>query len=162
MLASFFCGEFLHTSHAGFIFFPRSSAASGRTTVLWIISFVLKRLLEMPSFKKKNTSYPFSLTLKKLTTQRGSTTFWRTSGISVSGATSPGLFRASCRNVLSGLEWVPLFPSCTSRRWRSRKVASCLRPFSALKLTTLLKLSERVLIAPCLWTTLLCVWVERR
>jgi len=45
------------------------------------------------------------------------------------------------RNVLSGLEWVPLFPSCTSRRWGSHKVASCLRPFSALKLTTLLKLS---------------------
>ena len=56
-------------------------------------------------------------------------------------ATSPGLFTASCRNIPSGLEWVPLFPSCTSRRWGSRKVASCLRPFSALKLTTLLKLS---------------------
>ena len=54
---------------------------------------------------------------------------------------APGLFRASCLNVLSGLEWVPLFPSYTSRRWGSRKVASCLRPFSALKLTTLLKLS---------------------
>ena len=67
--------------------------------------------------------------------------FWRTSGIWVSGATSPGLFRASCRNILSGFEWVQLFPSCTSRRWGSRKVASCLRPFSALKLTVLLKLS---------------------
>ena len=40
-----------------------------------------------------------------------------------------------------GLEWVPLFPSCTNRRWGSRKVAPWLRPFSALKLTTLLKLS---------------------
>ena len=93
------------------------------------------------AFVKKNTSYPFSLTLRKLTTQRGSSAFWRTSGISVSGATSPGLFRVSCRNVLSGSEWVPLFPSCMSRRWGSRKVASCLRPFSALKLTALLKLS---------------------
>ena len=90
------------------------------------------------AFVKKEHVLTIFLTLKKLTTQRGSTAFWRTSGISVSGATSPGLFRPSCRNVLSGLEWVPLFPSCTSRRWGSRKVASCLRPFSALKLTTLL------------------------
>ena len=36
------------------VFFPRSSAASGRTTVRWIISFVLKRLLEMPSLKKEH------------------------------------------------------------------------------------------------------------
>ena len=69
------------------------------------------------------------------------TTFWRTSGILVSGAVSPGLFRASCQNVFSGIEWVPLFLSCTNRRWGSRKVASCPRPFLALKLTTLLKLS---------------------
>ena len=27
----------------------------------------------------------------------------------------PRFIRASCRNVLSGLEWVPLFPSCTSK-----------------------------------------------
>ena len=50
-------------------------------------------------------------------TQHGSTAFWWTSGISVSGATSPSLFRASCWNVLSGLEWVALFLSCMSRRW---------------------------------------------
>ena len=37
------------------VFFPRSSEASGRTAVRWIILFVLKHLLEMPSLKK-NTS----------------------------------------------------------------------------------------------------------
>ena len=79
--------------------------------------------------------------LEKAYDTHGSTAFWRTSGLSVSGATSPGLFRASCQNILSGLKWVPLFLSCTNRRWGSCKVASCLWPFSALKLTTLLKLS---------------------
>ena len=93
------------------------------------------------AFVKKEQVLTIFFDLEKAYDIRGSTAIWRTSGISVSGVTSPGLFRASCRNVLSGLEWVPLFPSCTSRRWGSRKVASCLRPFSALKLTTLLKLS---------------------
>ena len=37
------------------VFFPRSSAALGRTTVRWIISFVFKRLLEMPSLKKNSS-----------------------------------------------------------------------------------------------------------
>ena len=55
-------------------------------------------------------------------------TFWQTSGILVSGAISPGLFSTSCLNVLSRLEWVPLCWSCMSRRWGSRKVASCLQP----------------------------------
>ena len=82
--------------------------------------------------------------------------FWRTSGISVSGATSPGLSRASCLNATSMLEWVALCLSCTSRRWGSRKVATCLLPFSALRLTILLKMSWRVQIALCSWLTL-CV-----
>ena len=93
------------------------------------------------AFVKKEHVLTIFFALKKLTTQHGSTAFWWTSGISVSGATPPGLFRASCWNALSGLEWVLLFLSGMSRRWGSRKVASCLRPISALKLTTLLKLS---------------------
>jgi len=36
------------------VFFLRSNAASGRITVHWIISFVLKHLLEMPSLKKEH------------------------------------------------------------------------------------------------------------
>ena len=86
------------------------------------------------AFIKKEHVLTISFDLEKAyDTKRGSTAFWRTSGISVSG-----LFGASCRNVLSGLEWVPLFPSCTNRRCGS-KVASCPRPFPAFKLTTLLK-----------------------
>ena len=53
--------------------------------------------------------------------KRGSTAFRRTSEISVSGATSPGLSRASCLNAASRLEWVALCLNCTSRRWGSRK-----------------------------------------
>ena len=61
---------------------------------------------------------------------RGST--W-TTGVLVSGAISPGLFRASCPKVLSGLEWAAFGQGCTSRRWGSRKVASCLQPHSVPK-----------------------------
>ena len=93
------------------------------------------------AFVKKEHVLTIFFDLEKAYDTHGSTAFWRTSGLSVSGATSPGLFRASCQNILSGLKWVPLFLSCTNRRWGSCKVASCLWPFSALKLTTLLKLS---------------------
>ena len=61
--------------------------------------------------------------------------------ISVSEAISPGLSSASCLNATSVLEQVPFCLSCTSRRWGSLKVASCLWPSSALRLTILLKLS---------------------
>ena len=85
---------------------------------------------------------------------RGSTSFWRTSGILVYGAISPGLFRASCLNIISRLKWVPPCLSCMSRRCWSRKVASCLRPCLASRSTTSIKLFCRVRTAPCLWTTL--------
>ena len=53
-----------------------------------------------------------SLSLKR-PTQRGSKALWQTSGISVSGASSLCLFRASCPNVLLESEWAPLCQSCT-------------------------------------------------
>jgi len=55
------------------------------------------------------------LTIFCTTTQHGSTVFWQTSGVLVSEAISPGLFRASCLNSLSRSEWVPLCQSCRSR-----------------------------------------------
>ena len=77
--------------------------------------------------------------MRKLTTQRGSMAFWRTSGISVSGANSPGLLRASCRNVLSGLEWVQLFTSCTSRRWGSRQGSILSPALFSIKINNIVK-----------------------
>ena len=65
------------------------------------------------------------------------TTFWRTSGILVSGAIFPGLFRASYPDVLSGSEWASLCRCCTSRRWGN----ILLQPCSVSILTTSLKLS---------------------
>ena len=53
-----------------------------------------------------------SLSLRR-PTQRESRALWQTLGISVSGASSLCLFRASCPNVLSGSEWAPLCQSCT-------------------------------------------------
>ena len=122
MLAS--CGPSSHR-----VFFPRSSVASGRTTVHWVTSFVLKRFLETPELKKKRFSYH----LWGSTTQCGSMAFWWTSGILVSDAK---FFRVSYQSIFLRLEWVPICRSCTSRRWGSHKVASCPQPCSALRLKT--------------------------
>ena len=84
-----------------------------RTTVHWITSFVLKCLSVM-LLLTKSTSYLFSLTLKKPMIQHGSMAFWQTSGILVSRAIFPCLFRASCVDVLSELEWALL-----CQRWGS-------------------------------------------
>ena len=70
-------------------------------------------------------------------TQHGSTAFWRTSGILVSGAISQCLFRTSCLNVLSRLQWAPLCQSCTSRRSGSCQVASCCPALFSIKINNI-------------------------
>ena len=86
------------------------------------------------AFVKKEDVLTIFFDLEK--TQRGSMAFLQTSGILVSEAISPVLFKVSYPSALLRLEWVPL---CMSREWGSHKVVSCPQPCSAL--TTSLKLS---------------------
>lgn len=85
-------------------------------------------------------------------TWRGSRAFWQTSArILVSGAISLCLVRGSALNIL-------LRSELHKQEMGSCKAASCLQPYSASWLT-LLTLSWRVQIAPCLLTVfIVCIW----
>ena len=96
------------------------------------------------AFVKKEHILTIFFDLEK--TQHGSMAFLLPSGILVSEAISPVLFKVSYLTALLRLEWVQL---CMSREWGSHKVVSCPQPCSALRLTTSLKLSWRVRIASC-------------
>lgn len=114
-----------------------------------IISPVLKGSSETPLLTK-NTSWLYDMTWKHgILADLWNLCFRGHLRVFVQGFLSESSFKVRMGSTVSELH---------EQEIRVSQVASCLLPYSASRLTTLLTLSWRARIAPCLWTILLCVY----